>query len=304
MGLDDFSLFEDEENILKRANDICDDESYKDNILYSDYVLLTKKYSKLLKETKKIIKISDNFERSLNITKMELEKANEIKTYLMNMAAHDLNNPISNIIGFSEYLKKSNGLNKKEQKILRLINETSQRMHDLIKKILEEAKINKGEIKLKLVRINLNKFIKKRLGYYQLKLEQKAQKLLFNPDVNEVFNIMADRVYLEEIIDNLLGNAMKFSGNDTVISIKTMQVELDSPVIRMEIHDQGPGFSTEDKEKIFQKFKKLSAEPTSGESSIGLGLYITRQLVEMQNATIGLRSEKGQGSCFFIDFPA
>src|SRR5690606_19109864 len=106
--------------------------------------------------------------------------------------------------------------------------------------------------------------------------------------------------YLGRIIDNLVSNAIKFSDNNSVVSVTA---DIQGGKFQIRVKDNGPGFSEEDKRKHFQKVTKLSARPTGGESSNGLGLAIVKTLVDRLDGEIELHSQLRQGSEFVISFP-
>jgi signal transduction histidine kinase len=112
--------------------------------------------------------------------------------------------------------------------------------------------------------------------------------------------VFTDRDYLDRIFDNLLSNAIKFSPKNSIVDISADRTEYE---FWISIKDHGPGFSSEDKNFLFQKFKKLSARPTAGETSNGLGLAIVKILVDRLKGKIELISDQGKGSEFIIRFP-
>jgi signal transduction histidine kinase len=108
-----------------------------------------------------------------------------------------------------------------------------------------------------------------------------------------------DRSLIVQIIDNLLSNAIKFSNHNTKVHV-TLKDE--NQTIRFEIDDEGPGITEEDKPQLFQKFQKLHARPTDGESSTGLGLSIVKKYVEAMKGKVWCESEFGKGAKFIVEF--
>jgi signal transduction histidine kinase len=104
-----------------------------------------------------------------------------------------------------------------------------------------------------------------------------------------------------QILDNILSNAIKYSPPFTHVDV--LVTSRDGAVL-MEVQDQGPGFSSEDMQRLYQKFARLSAQPTAGESSTGLGLSIVKKLVEAMNGTVRCESQSGEGARFTITLPA
>jgi signal transduction histidine kinase len=113
-------------------------------------------------------------------------------------------------------------------------------------------------------------------------------------------HIQADKGRLHEILENLLSNAVKYSPFDANVRIC---VEPSSSKVRVMIADEGPGLSNADKEMLFGKFARLSAKPTAGEHSTGLGLSIVKKLVEMMHGKVWCESELGKGATFIVEFP-
>jgi signal transduction histidine kinase len=112
--------------------------------------------------------------------------------------------------------------------------------------------------------------------------------------------VKGDLEWLEVIFDNLVSNALKFSAGKTAIAIAVRCLE---KTVRVAVMDNGPGLTPEDKKKIFGKFQRLSARPTGGESSTGLGLSIAEQLVRRHGGRIWAESEIGLGSTFYVELP-
>ncbi len=103
-----------------------------------------------------------------------------------------------------------------------------------------------------------------------------------------------------QVIDNLISNALKYSPFDTTITIR---VKAKSDNVRLEVEDEGPGISEEEMPKLFGKFARLSAQPTGGEHSTGLGLSIVKKMVEAMNGKVWCESEPGKGATFIVELP-
>lgn len=133
----------------------------------------------------------------------------------------------------------------------------------------------------------------------QVLARNKGQKIYFNIEDHPI--VYADETKLTEIADNLLNNAIKYSEKDKNITI-TVKQKNDKAIL--EIEDEGPGFTQEDKINLFQRFTRLSAKPTGGETSTGLGLSIVKALIEAHHGSIIAESEgKNKGSKFTVEIP-
>jgi signal transduction histidine kinase len=137
-----------------------------------------------------------------------------------------------------------------------------------------------------------------RVKSLQLAADQKSIRVSYQAEGEPLMN--SDANYISRIVDNLISNAIKFSPTGSSVEVRTRQSP-DHAVIS--VKDQGPGFSSADRQFLFQKFKKLSARPTGGESSNGLGLAIVKTLVDRLRGNIELKSEPGKGSEFVIHLP-
>jgi len=119
-------------------------------------------------------------------------------------------------------------------------------------------------------------------------------------ETSAVFTAFVDQELVLQVLDNLLSNAVKYSPHGKNIFIRLRQ---DENYLRCEIQDEGPGLSEEEKPQLFNKFSRLDAQPTGGEHSTGLGLFIVKKLVEAMNGKVWCESELGQGATFIVAFP-
>jgi len=186
-----------------------------------------------------------------------------------------------------------------------LILESSDMMMNLVNELLVSAKIESGKTTLNKTMININELVTDSIDKNLLNALKKSQEIVFAQDESFKGFIEGDRIRIAEILDNILSNAIKFSPLEKTITINVEQAtnKFKDSIVRIEVKDNGPGFSKEDLSKIFGAFQRLSAQPTGGESSSGLGLSIVKKLVELHNGKISVESKLGKGSKFIIDFP-
>ncbi len=228
----------------------------------------------------------------------ELEQANQLKTELLSIAAHDLKNPLQTILGFAELIveesKENDAINKKAVLIRRAV----QKMLDLIHDLLETAAIESGKLELKRCRSDLGAMVRAISENFYLMAEAKRQKLEVKIEENCIVNVDVER--MKEIVENLIGNAIKYSPFDKRIWITVERCGSDK--VRFSVKDEGQGLTKDDMKKLFGKFQRLSARPTGGESSTGLGLSIVKRLVEMHGGKIWAESEgKDKGATFIVE---
>ncbi len=225
--------------------------------------------------------------------------ANRFKTELLHIAAHDLKNPLQSILGFADLISQEVQPNSEIHEMSKDIYESSQRMFELINAILEEAELESGQLELDKKQCSIEIVARQAVNQNQSQALRKEQKILFSSEAGCF--AYADPKRLLEAFDNLISNAVKYSERGGTIKVSVKQ---EKNAIRIEVKDEGPGLTDEDKKKLFQKFQRLSASPTGGETSTRLGLSITKLLVENHGGNIWAESELGKGSTFIVEIPA
>jgi signal transduction histidine kinase len=235
--------------------------------------------------------------QKLAIQNRQLVDLNSEKDSLMGIVAHDLRTPLSNIKNIADIVPGMGELNAKQTKYIGLIQASSHSGLDLISELLDVHSLESAK-EPRYKSIELKAFLLEHHSYFNTTAVAKSITLQLQeaPELN----FQTDPDWLGRSIDNLVSNAIKFSPKDSTVHINSGVTD---DQLWIAIKDQGPGFSEEDKAKVFQKFKKLSARPTAGETSNGLGLSIVKTLVERLKGSVTLLSEKGTGSEFIIRLP-
>lgn len=232
---------------------------------------------------------------------IELKALNDLKNHFMGMAAHDLRNPINAIKGFSEFLVEelSPSLTPSQIRCFDIIHNSSEFMLGLINNLLDISVIESGHLTIEKQLVDLSVPITRIIETNRLFASKKDMKIaLFHPEgLPQVF---VDINRIEQVLNNLLSNAMKYSqpGTDIIVRLR-----YESSEIVISVADQGPGIPEREQHKLFRAFGKTSVEPTSGERSTGLGLLIAKKIVEANEGRIWFISEMGKGSEFFFSLP-
>jgi len=234
----------------------------------------------------------------LSAANEELERANLHKIELMGIAAHDLKNPLQAILGYSELIMRVASENERIMKQSQVIHRSSERMLGLINELLQSSAVESGDIELQPRRVDLGALARLVVERSQGEAAAKEQQILLSS--GDDCRVKADEGRLQEIVENLVSNAVKYSPPGKAIRVR---VAGEGPRVRLEVQDEGPGLSAEDQRRLFGKYQRLSPKPTGGEVSTGLGLYIVKKLVELQGGEIGVASEPGHGSTFVVTFP-
>jgi signal transduction histidine kinase len=254
---------------------------------------LEQQYAEIQKQKQEIAEQNEKLEKHNH----ELSELNHEKDTLMNIVAHDLKSPLNRIHGLSDLVEVEGNLSKEQLKYVGLIKDSTRSGLDLIVDLLD---VNSLEVNRepRYSNFNLSSFLRDRVGAFRhyASIKEIEIKLI----ERNIDDISLDQEYLARIMDNLISNAVKFSPRNSLVIISA---EKTNGFYVIEVKDHGPGFSPNDKKYLYQKFKKLSARPTAGETSNGLGLAIVKILVDRLDGIIELNSTPGLGSEFTISFP-
>lgn len=227
----------------------------------------------------------------------KLQEINEEQNNIMAVVAHDLRSPLNKVkgltgvMGMTSLSAEQKDINSKSMKV-------AEQGLELIADIMK-LKEYEGELDLTKEELNIKDLLQEIMSNHQSYASRKNINLELKANNND-FIFITDKLLFTRIIDNLISNAVKFSEPSSVVSI---ELELANE-LRVAIKDNGPGFTKDDLKNVFKRFKKLSARPTGGESSSGLGLSIVKTLVEKLEGTITLASKEGEGSTFMIKLPS
>lgn len=227
-----------------------------------------------------------------------LSDLNQEKNTLMNIVAHDLKSPLNRISGLTSVMETNPDLQPAQQRYIKMIRDATRSGLDLITDLLDVNALEQVSGAPHLMEVQVGSLLEERIKAVQMAADAKSIKLELKTEFDRP--IMTDENYLNRIVDNLLSNAIKFSPNGSTVHL-TGGIVGNAAVLT--VKDAGPGFQEEDKPFMFQKFKKLSARPTGGESSNGLGLAIVKTLVDRLKGSIRLETARGKGSEFIITLP-
>jgi two-component system sensor histidine kinase/response regulator len=229
-----------------------------------------------------------------------LKQLAEDKDELLGILAHDLKNHVGGMKMSAEIMRgqierlNDERLNKLSENILR----SSSQLLAFVKEFLANAAAEYGFVP-KLAPVNFSNVINNVIQQHLVPAKQKKLEIKTEFSAEDSM-VLADASALEQVLDNLLSNAIKFSpsGRKIFISVRPTLSHVECVV-----RDEGPGFTDEDKARMFHRYTRLSARPTGGEPSTGLGLSIVRKLVRGMRGDIVLESEPGNGATFTIQLP-
>jgi signal transduction histidine kinase len=235
--------------------------------------------------------------QELAISNAQLKHLNQEKNEFLGMAAHDLKNPLTVVIGSAEMLSmvKDPALNAK---LGSNIVQAAKRMRDLITNLLDANAIEQGKFMSQLVQCDLRALVEESIEH---NLDSATRKQIsLRVGLSDGLWAKADCAAVVQILDNLISNAVKYSPPNTTVHVHSMPEE---GRVLVTVRDEGPGISEEDLKKMFQQYTRLTARPTGGESSTGLGLSIVKKLAEAISGSVQCHSQLGSGSTFTLRLP-
>lgn len=238
---------------------------------------------------------------SLQTMTERLIDLDKMKDEFLTNTSHELQTPLNGIINISETLVEGNygSVNQKQKEELQVILAVSRRLSSLINDIIDIEKIKRNEIQLNSAPLDIKSAIAMVVDVFKHLIQSKNVEILMNiPE--ELSPVFADENRFWQVLFNLIGNAIKFTerGNVTISAVE------DDQFVKIMIEDTGLGIAKEKQEKLFNAFIQGDAEITKQYGGSGLGLYISRQLLERMNGTINLEwSEPEKGTCFSFRLP-
>lgn len=252
----------------------------------------------LLNVLNKEIDFKKEFQKQLFVAKSNAEKANEAKSDFLSIMSHEIRTPLNAIIGLIYIMEKENSLSSFQENI-EVLNYSAHNLFLLINNILDFNKIEAGKVELENIPFNLKELIQQITKSLQVKAEENSNKLEIEFDKNFTPNVISDPLRIGQILTNLISNAIKFT-RDGVIKIKIDQLEVNknNSKFKVQVIDNGIGIELDKFEQIFQKFEQAEQTTTRKFGGTGLGLVISKKLLQLLDSDIELQSEIGKGSNF------
>lgn len=235
----------------------------------------------------------------LSISKEELENLQQQKDDLFAIVIHDIKNPAAVIKSLVELLNSYDLNSNEQQDVIKDILATTKKIVSLSHEVSRVLALEGGKLRMEVEKVDVRDIVKDVTHRNSIKSKEKNIKVSIDI-ANDLNEVECDPQKVDEILDNLYSNALKFTPPNGAVKIKV--VSIDDTVV-FEVSDNGPGLSENDLKDAFKRGAKLSAKPTAGESSTGLGLWIVKKLVEAHHGRVWVRSSIGKGSVFSFSLP-
>lgn len=270
--------------------------------------------------------------QQLSTQNILLKELHTEKDEFLGIVAHDLKNPLAAIASFANILRHDDGSLTPTQHLefVTHIIESAERMFEIIRNLLDINALERGGLRVQLQPVEISSVLDYAISSYRERAEEK--NITLHTDFSPTPFALGDESLVMQVVDNLISNAVKYSPhgtnvivkigvekvkaegekNDTVKKNNISPISLQQPalystrsssVIRFEVRDEGPGLTDDDKVKLFGKFARLSAQPTGGEHSTGLGLSIVKKMVDAMNGRVYCESVFGKGAAFIVELP-
>ncbi len=230
----------------------------------------------------------------------KLKEVDEMKDEFISMASHELRTPITTLKGFISMILEGDfgELNIDGKKNLKIMKLSTDRLNSLVEDLLNVSRIEQKRLSVDLKEVNTQEILVSIKDEFKLRTQEKGLELKLNfPE--ELPNVFADENKLRQILVNLMGNAVKYTKKGNL----ELSAKFEKNFLTISIKDSGIGMSAKDREGLFSKFHRIKNEKTKGIAGTGLGLWITKQLVELMNGKIYVDSIENVGTQIYFTIP-
>ena len=231
----------------------------------------------------------------------QLSKANADKDRFLGMCAHDLRNPLSSIRGLAELMAEDavGGMTEEQRDIIQTIHGASQSMLQLVNELLDVATIEGGHLKLDKQPTSVVEIVERSVHLSNMEAAKKESRIeMVTTDGFPMIDV--DRNKMRQVVDNIISNAVKYSPKGSIIHVV---IHSNATSAGFAVRDCGPGIPESERHMLFKDFGRLSARPTAGEKSTGLGLAICRKIVEAHKGSIAVENLPEGGAEFSVSVP-
>ena len=267
-------------------------------VIFISLVITILMISQTLKRTQKSHQELALQNKHLQHSLDEMERVNKNYLRIMRVMAHDLRNPLSGITGLASMLMVEDELSEDSKSMLKLIETTGLHSMEMINELLKTGLADENEQIIK-QKIDLRSLLYDSVELLQFKARDKHQEILFEHDSEPVMaEVNHEKIW--RVINNLIVNAIKFSYPGEIIKVG---IKAGNGRILISVADNGIGIPAEQKDAIFEMFTPAKKTGTDGEQPFGLGLSISKRIIELHNGHIWFENNTDKGSIFYIELP-
>ena len=258
---------------------------------------------RLIIENRGLIQRLQDANGELEEANRELQRASEAKTQILSTVTHELKTPLTSIVGYIDQMlahkDKVGQLNERQERYLERVKNNSRRLQELIDDLLDISRIEAGCLNLNLAELDVQQEVEEVLHSMHSLTSEKQLLVLLNIPTGLV-KVKADSLRFSRVLTNLVSNACKYSPKGATVAISVME---NDGMMRFDVSDTGIGISEVDQSQLFTKFFRSNNFSTRQVSGSGLGLFISKHLVEAQGGQMWVQSEEGKGSTFSFTLP-
>jgi signal transduction histidine kinase len=235
---------------------------------------------------------------------VELRRLDQAKSSFVSIAAHELRTPLASISGYVEMLLDGDAgeLGARQAEFLKVVEGSAQRLLRITRDLLDAARLEAGRMELILRPVDFGALAAEVVTEFRPQLEAREQeaRVTASPDLPLA---LIDRGRAAQVLANLISNAVKYAPHDSIIDIDLRPNPDDASSLRVAVSDRGPGIPLEDQDRLFRPFERGAHAVSRAQTGTGLGLYISKALVELHGGRLWVQSKLGRGATFFATFP-
>jgi signal transduction histidine kinase len=260
---------------------------------------LVRSFARLRRDERAARAEAQSARRQLLMQNEQLREADRLKDEFVALISHDLRTPLTSIIGYLELILDDDNLTEEQRGFLGVADRNADRLLHLVNDLLFVARFEAGQLDLHPTELDLAAVVRQSVD--EAKPRATAGGIALTCDAGAVSAVQADRGRMFQLVDNLVSNAIKFTpaGGDVRISVTPV-----NGVVHLEVADTGIGIAPQEQQRLFDRFFRASTASEHQIPGTGLGLYITRAIVEAHGGSIAVRSDPGEGTSFSVELPA